>query len=498
MRESPIRVLIVEDNQRHAELMAEELHRMTLEDSSLLIESRRSHCGEDALELLRRETADIVLLDYGLPDYDGLDLLEEIHAVQPGVPVVFVTNRASVKLAVDAIKAGASDYLIKDEHYLDTLPLILGDLIQKFRLREDNRNLKEMISDQSREINRLKSALEGRFKFRNIIASSPMMTRVLVRMERAIESLASVLIEGETGTGKEVIARAIHLNGSRREHAFVPQNCAALPEGLLESELFGVTRGAFTGADRDRKGLFEEADGGTLFLDEIGEMPPPLQAKILRILQDQEVRPLGSTRGHRVDVRIIAATNIDLEQAVAAGTFRKDLFYRLSVMPIRIPPLRDRKEDIPLLAEHFLRIYTQREGKYVRGFDPEVMMLLDRYDWPGNVRELENEVHRLVAFCSEGAKIGAELISDRVRGFRVPFQGQIDESSPLREILERVEAQVVADRLVVFRGNKSAAANSLGVNRETLYTKIAKHGIIAPSGMPASESREEGEDEEPS
>jgi transcriptional regulator with PAS, ATPase and Fis domain len=372
---------------------------------------------------------------------------------------------------------------------------VLTDLIHKFRLREDNRQLKEVVDLQSREINRLKTALEGRFRFRNIVASSPAMMRALYRVERAIESMASVLIEGETGTGKEVIARAIHLNGPRRDRPFIAQNCAALPENLLESELFGVTRGAFTGADRDRKGLFEEADGGTMFLDEIGELPLHLQAKLLRVVQEHEVRPLGSVRTRRVDVRILAATNRDLERAAEEGAFRKDLFYRLAVLPIRMPPLRERREDIPYLAEHFLRIYAQREGKHVRGFYPDVIAAFERYEWPGNVRELENEVHRLVAFAASGTKIDLALLSDRVRGHRVPWQGLIDEGSPLREILDRVEAQVVGERLKRLGGNKTATADSLGVNRETLYQKIAKYGIgpVAKSGRgPAPAERSEG------
>jgi len=500
MRDTPIRVLIVEDNVRHAELMAEELHRMTLEDHTLRLDPIRTRCGEDALEVLRREPADIVLLDYGLPDYDGIELLEEMRAIRSDLPVVFVTNRTSVKIAVDAMKGGAWDYLIKDENYLGTLPMIIADLIHKFRLREDNRKLKETVDSQSREINRLKTALEGRFRFRNIIASSSAMARVLYRVERAIDSTAGVLIEGETGTGKEVIARAIHLNGPRRERPFIAQNCAALPENLLESELFGVVRGAFTGADRDRKGLFEEANGGSMFLDEIGELALHLQAKLLRVLQEQEIRPLGSARTRRVDVRIIAATNLDLEQAAADGRFRKDLFYRLAVLPIRMPPLRDRREDIPWLAEHFLRIYAQREGKHVRGFEPEVLSLFERYEWPGNVRELENEVHRLIAFCPEGEKIGIGLVSERLRGFRAPYQGLVDDRSPLRDILDRVEARVVADRLELQKGNKTATAESLGINRETLYQKIAKHGIAAAprgAGIPAPPAWADGEEPPP-
>ncbi|MFQ5459030.1 MAG: sigma-54-dependent transcriptional regulator, partial [Myxococcota bacterium] len=342
-----IRILIVEDNDRHAELIEEQLLGMKLADPPCAIRTARSRCGEDALARIRRDEADVVLLDYGLPDYDGLELLQEIRAARSRLPVVFVTSRASVKVAVEAMKSGASDYLVKDETYLEALPVILADVIARCRLREDNRRLKVEVSRQSREIRALRTALSGRYRLREIVASGPAMLRVLRMLELAIESTASVLLEGETGTGKEVLARAIHANGARRDRVLVAQNCAAIPEALLESELFGVARGAFTGADRDRKGLFEAADGGTLFLDEIGELPLHLQAKLLRVIQEQEVRPLGSTRVRKIDVRIIAATNLDLECAVEEGKFRKDLYYRLSVLPIRVPPLRARPEDIP-------------------------------------------------------------------------------------------------------------------------------------------------------
>jgi DNA-binding NtrC family response regulator len=477
MPQKAFRVLIVEDNARHAELMEEEIRRMKLDFHNANVETARAHCGAEALAAIRREAMDVVLLDYGLPDYDGLELLREIKAIRRDMPVVYVTSRTSVKVAVEAMKGGACDYLVKDEQYLDMLPMVLAEVIQRFRLREDNRRLKKVVTRQSREIDRLQTFLEGRYRINDIVAFSPAMNRALSRVERAIPSTANVLIEGETGTGKEVIARAIHLNGARRDRPFVAQNCAALPDSLLESELFGVVRGAFTGADRDRKGLFEEAHGGTLFLDEIGEMPLHLQAKLLRVIQEQEVRPLGSSRVRRIDARIIASTNLDLERAIDSGTFRKDLFYRLSVLPIRVPPLRERREDIPHLMDHFLRLYRRREGKNIPGFEPEAMVLLERYSWPGNVRQLENEIHRLVAFASEGEKIGTDLVSETVRGHRPPYQQQLDDRSPLRAILDRVEAQAVSDRLELHGGNKTATAQSLGVNRETLYQKLAKHGI---------------------
>lgn len=475
-----IRILIVEDNERHAALMDEQLLGMKLADPPCAIQTVRARCGEDALERVRREELDIVLLDYGLPDYDGLELLQEIRAARHELPVVFVTSRASVKVAVEAMKNGASDYLVKDEQYLEVLPVILGEVIARYRLRADNRRLKDEVTRQSREIRTLRSALHGRYSLREIVASSPAMLRVLRVLEMAIESTANVLLEGETGTGKEILARAIHLNGARRGRSFVAQNCAAIPESLLESELFGVIRGAFTGAERDRKGLFEEAHGGTLFLDEIGELPFHLQAKLLRVIQEQEIRPLGSVRVRKIDVRIIAATNLDLERAVEEGVFRKDLFYRLSVLPIHIPPLRERREDIPHLARRFLSIYTKREGKRIPGISPEAMALLEQYPWPGNVRQLENEIHRLVAFCPDRHFIGADLVSNPVRRHRPPYQDILDQRGPLKGIIDGVEARVVTDRLKVFEGNKTATAKSLGVNRETLYQKIAKHGIESP------------------
>jgi DNA-binding NtrC family response regulator len=497
MPQPSFRVLIVEDNARHAELMEEELRRMKLDSLNVNVATARAHCGADALAAIRREPIDIVLLDYGLPDYDGLDLLREIHAIRGDIPVVYVTSRTSVKVAVEAMKGGACDYLVKDEQYLEMLPMVLAEVIHRFRLREDNRRLKKVVTRQSREIDRLQTFLEGRYRIDDIVAFSPSMRRALSRVERAILSTANVLLEGETGTGKEVMARAIHLNGVRRDRPFVALNCAALPESLLESELFGVVRGAFTGADRDRKGLFEEAHGGSLFLDEIGEMPLHLQAKLLRVIQEQEIRPLGSSRLRRIDARIIASTNLDLESAIESGTFRKDLFYRLSVLPIRVPPLRERREDIPHLMDHFLRLYRRREGKNIPGFEPDAAALLERCSWPGNVRQLENEIHRLVAFATEGEKIGPDLVSDAVRGQRLPYQEQLDDRSPLRAILDRVEAQAVSDRLERHRGNKTATAQSLGVNRETLYQKLAKHGIAGRGRVSGPETAARGKGDGP-
>jgi two-component system response regulator HydG len=393
-----------------------------------------------------------------------------------------MTAQASLQTAVAAVNQGAF-YYVQKPFSNDELLAILRRACEYRQIRVENRQLKQ-------EIRR-----KDRTTVERPIGKSRRFIEVLKLAEMVAPSDSTVLIQGESGTGKEVIARYLHNLSARPDGPFLSINCGALPENLLESELFGVMRGAFTGADRDRKGLFEEADGGTVFLDEIGELPLHLQAKLLRVVQEQEIRPLGSAKTRTVDVRILAATNRDLERAAEEGTFRKDLFYRLAVLPIRMPPLRERREDIPYLAEHFLRIYAQREGKHVRGFEPEAIGAFERYEWPGNVRELENEVHRLVAFCADGQKIDLALLSDRVRGHRVPWQGLVDEGSPLREILDRVEAQVVGERLRRLGGNKTATAESLGVNRETLYQKIAKYGIapVAKAGRgPAAPERSEG------
>jgi Nif-specific regulatory protein len=348
-----------------------------------------------------------------------------------------------------------------------TLAIENARLVQRLRLAEEKLR---------GEVKYLKGREEKR-RFANIIGDSNAMRDVFKQVDKVIDTRATVCIEGETGTGKEVIASAIHYQGRRRDKLFVAQNCAAMPENLLESELFGHKKGAFTGADHDKKGLFEIADGGTLFLDEIGEMPLNLQAKLLRVLQEGEIRPVGATQSRAVDVRIICATNRALEKEVERGAFRQDLFYRLRVFPLRLPPLRERREDIPLLVDHFLRKYTLEMNKPVSGATPEALDQLSSYNWPGNIRELENEVQRLVIQCDPGAFITPDLLAPAVR----KVEGLVGRVAPkkgtLKDMMEEVERWLLQEALREHQGNKTKTAETLGITREGLHKKLSKYGM---------------------
>ncbi|MGE3460105.1 MAG: sigma-54 interaction domain-containing protein, partial [Kofleriaceae bacterium] len=318
---------------------------------------------------------------------------------------------------------------------------------------------------------------QTKLKFNNIIGDSPAMKAVLSQLERVIDTRATVCIEGETGTGKELIASAVHHQSQRHDKMFVAQNCAALPENLLESELFGHKRGAFTSADSDKKGLFEIADGGTLFLDEMGEMPLTLQAKLLRVLQEGTIRPVGATSEKQVDVRIICATNRDLSSEVEAGRFRQDLYYRLMVFPIKLPPLRERREDIPLLAGHFLKRYADEYRVELPGFTPDAIDALSGYSWPGNIRELENEIQRLVIQAESGHWIEVTDLSPRLR----KIEGTVTKIAPkqgtLKEMMDQVERWLLTEALRDHGGNKTKTAVTLGITREGLHKKLAKFGV---------------------
>jgi Nif-specific regulatory protein len=343
----------------------------------------------------------------------------------------------------------------------------------------ENARLVSRLQVADEQLRRENQYLKGRAerRFENMIGRSDAMRALLRQLEKVIDTRATVCIEGETGTGKELIAGTIHHQGRRRDLLFVALNCAAVPENLLESELFGHKKGAFTGADHDKKGLFEIAHGGTLFLDEVGEMSLPLQAKLLRVLQEGEVRPLGATTPRSVDVRIICATNRPLEKAVESGTFRQDLYYRLKVFPIKMPPLRERREDIPLLAEHFLARYTRESKKAVMGFSKDALDQLMSYSWPGNIRELENEVQRIVIQCDEGAFVTAEVLSPAIR----KVEGLVGRAAPkagtLKDRMEEVERWLLAEALRESGGNKTRAAESLGITREGLHKKLSKFGM---------------------
>jgi Nif-specific regulatory protein len=373
-------------------------------------------------------------------------------------------NRANVMLRNDDLD------LVTAIAGLATLAIENARLVQRLKLAEEKLR---------GEVKYLKGREEKR-RFSDIIGDSSAMREIFRLLEKVIDTRATVSIEGETGTGKEVIASAIHYQGKRRDKLFVAQNCAALPETLLESELFGHKKGSFTGADHDKKGLFEIADQGTLFLDEISEMPISLQAKLLRVLQEGEIRPVGAVQSKQIDVRILCASNKPLEKEVEKGTFRQDLFYRLRVFPLHLPPLRERREDIPLLVDHFLRKYTAEMSKPVAGITPESIDQLQSYNWPGNIRELENEIQRLVIQCDPEGFITPELLAPAVRkveGLLGRAAPQRKKAGTLKDQMEEVERWLLTEALREHGGNKTKTAESLGITREGLHKKLSKYGM---------------------
>ncbi len=418
--------------------------------------------GAAALAQLERAPVDVVLCDLRMPGIDGLELLPQLLRLLPGLTVILMSAYGGRDLAIEALKRGAYDYLAKPFPPSEALLAI-----RKAQEREKLRRANELLQ---RDIDRAVGE-------RPIVAASPKMVAVLELVERAAEFKATVLLTGESGTGKEVMARAIHAQSGRRQQAFVAVNCGAIPEALLESELFGHAKGAFTGADRARRGLFVEADGGTLFLDEIGELPPPLQVKLLRVLQEEEVRPVGESKSRTVDVRVIAATARDLAEEIAAGRFREDLFYRLDVLRVKVPALRERREDIPLLVDHFLAQCRASLGKAVRGIADDALARLVAYDWPGNVRELENLIERAV-ILADGDRITLRELPDNVAspaGAKPPAAATGDFS--LSAARRRFEAQWIRDALEATHGNRTHAARLLGISHRALLYKLKEYGL---------------------
>lgn len=398
-------------------------------------------------------TFDVAVVDLQLVNQDGLSLMEELHLIHPEMPVIILTAHGSIESAVEAMKRGAFTYLTKP---FDSRELIL----QIERARENSR--------LTGEINRLKELLEERFDFANIIAKSEPMSRILDQVSRIAKTESNVAIYGASGTGKELIAKAIHTSSQRKDFPFMAINCAAIPETLLESELFGYKKGAFTGAVKSSMGLFTRADRGTLFLDEIGDMPFSLQAKLLRVLQERTFLPLGSNEPVSVDVRIIVATNKDLKEEVKKGNFREDLFYRVHVIPVELPLLKDRKEDIPLLVEHFIRKYSEQMGKNIHSITPAAMQKLMLHNWPGNVRELMNIIEYAIAMTSRDT-ITDDLI------FQVNDEG---EGLPtFNEAKAEFEKHYLTNLLKATEGNVSKAAELAGKYRADLYNLLKKHDI---------------------
>jgi DNA-binding NtrC family response regulator len=404
--------------------------------------------GAVALTAIEREDFDVILTDLVMDGVDGLALLRAGQQREPSPRVILMTAFGSLESAIEAIRLGAYDYLTKPFR-MEQASVAVKRAIDDRRLREENR--------------RLKAAVQQRYGFDNIIGRSPALERVFEQVRAVADSDASVLLIGESGTGKELVARAIHHHGARRDGPFVAVNCAAIPETLLESELFGHEKGAFTGADRKRRGLFAEASGGTLFLDEVGDVALPLQAKLLRVLQDKAVRPIGGSHEIQVDLRLISATHQDLGAMVTEGRFREDLYYRLAVIPLRLPSLRERSEDIMLLAAHFLTRAAASLGKELQAFDEEATTWLLRHRWPGNVRELENIVER-AATLARGPRI---TLADLHTEFAAPASG----IGP-RPTLAELEAQYIQRVLEETKGDKVAAASILGVSVRTLQRRF--------------------------
>lgn len=424
--------------------------------------------GPAAIEEVRKDKFHLMITDLNLPHKNGIDLIRDVRGIHPDLQCIIITGYATVATAVDAMKAGAFDYLLKPFNKTEVLLLIKRAL--------DFLNLKE-------ENAQLKRSLEGKYSFEKLIGVSEGIKNVCSLIEKVADTDSTILILGESGTGKELVASTIHFNSPRRNKPLIPINCGAIPENLLESELFGHEKGAFTGASAMRVGRFELADGGTVFLDEIGEMSPTLQVKLLRILQQREFERVGGTKTIKVDVRIIAATNIDLEKAITDGKFREDLYYRLNVIPVVIPPLRDRTDDIPILLEHFLEQFNKSKKKKLEGFSREAMGLLISYKWPGNIRELENLIERLVILKGEGI-IMIEDLPDKIR-FSVEKHGISvitipDSGINLNDVVEEFENKLIIQALQKAQGVKNKAAELLSLNRTTLVEKLKKKKLDMP------------------
>ena len=448
-------ILVVDDDDAHRGML-----RTMLRSWGYTVEEATD--GDEAVDLVREKSFDAVLTDVRMARMDGIHALKNILEYNPALPVVLMTAYSSVETAVEALRLGAYDYLVKPLDF-EALRHALEKAIEHSRLSVENRELRRQLSDAA-----TRPGILGR--------SAPIHA-----MQEIIATVApteaTVLITGESGTGKELVARALHCASARAEKPLVTVNCAALAENLLESELFGHEKGSFTGADRRREGRFAQANGGTLFLDEIGEMPLTLQSKLLRALQQGEVQRVGADAAITVDVRIIAATNRDLREEVAQKRFREDLYFRLNVICIEVPPLRDRAEDIPVLAAHFLERFASRNRKNVRGFSPQALACMLRYAWPGNVRELENAVERAVILCN------GDLITERELPLVVTGPAPVDERQPEADAslaglpLDTVERRAIEETLRQTGDNKSEAARQLGITRATLHNKLRKYGL---------------------
>lgn len=448
------RVLVVDDE--------ENLRRVTqLKLQQAGYEATTASDGSQALELLARHPQDLIITDLKMPGMSGIDLLRRVKEDYPEVIVIVVTAFGTIESAVEAMRLGAHDYIIKPVN-ADALKLVVSRALEHHRLRE--------------EVNNLRSMVDSKYGFENIVGKSKALLATLDNASRAAQSDATVLIRGETGTGKELLAKAIHFNSSRRDRPFIVINCGAIPKELLESELFGHTKGSFTGALANKKGKIEMADQGSLFLDEIGEMPLDLQVKMLRLIQEREIERIGAPNATKVNVRIIAATHRNLEAMVEDGTFREDLYYRLAVIPLILPPLRERPDDIPELVAIFFKKFKERQNRLDLKVSPSLLPYFSIHRWPGNVRELENVVERLVVLAP-GDEITVEELPDFLRRERAPLETIHLELPPEGISLEAVERELVVRALQKFNWNQTKAAEYLDISRKVLIYRMEKFAL---------------------
>ena len=453
------KILVVDDEQSMREFLA-----IMLRKEGYAVELAGT--GREAMQCLERGLHDLVISDLSMGDCSGLDVLKRSKEVAPDTPVMMITAYATTESAIEALKLGACDYVVKPFN-VDELKIVIRNALERRRLLSENLELKK--------------ELVGRYRFDELVGRSSKMKAILALVEKIADTASTVLIHGESGTGKELIARAIHFNSPRKERPFVSINCGALPDELLESELFGHTRGSFTGAVAAKKGLFEVADGGTLFLDEIGDTSPAMQIKLLRALQERHIRRVGGTEEIPVDVRVIAATNQDLTQAVRDKRFREDLFYRINVIPLTMPPLRDKREDIPPLAEHFLAKVRTEMKKPLSGISSEAMEVLEGYAWPGNVRELENVIERAVAL-ETGDTIQVHSLPPELRQERRPEAHAAEELPPdgfdLEKRLEELRAHYMLKALDRCGGVQARAARLLGMTFRSFRYFAKKYDLV--------------------
>ena len=447
-----IRIIVIDD---------EPLMRVTVHDAMVAegYEVVSAETGKKGIELLRETEWDILITDLRLPDMDGIQILKEVKSLNPETQVILITAYGSIDSAVTAMKEGASDYLTKP-FSMDELLLIIKRILRIRELEEENRSLRKKVEE--------KFGLEG------LVGKSPQMIKIYDLIETVSQTDTTVLVYGESGTGKEMVANAIHFRSPRKGRPFIKVNCAALPETLLESELFGHEKGAFTGAIKQRKGRFEMADGGTLFLDEIGDISPVVQVRLLRVLQERQFERVGGNETLSVDVRLICATQRDLKEEIRKGSFREDLYYRLNVVPMHLPPLRERREDILLLSDHFMNKFSQKMGKEITGLSEEAKTILLKYTFPGNIRELENMLERAVALI-KGKVIQAYDLPEEVCGQTSPVRDvceKIRGSKPLASAVSLFEKEYIQSVLEKTKGKKGQAAEILGISRKTLWEKI--------------------------